>query len=246
MELGFVLTRLHRYEESDKYADRALGLAPDQVYGYGLKWGNAFFPNGDLKKSRIALEPMPEKEPVFYHGLWLRQEILERNYKDALDRLDHTNVDVFQEELRYIPKSLMRAEILSYMKQDALARASYEEARLFLEEKAKERPDDAAVHVSLGKAYAGLGRKEEAIREGKRAIELAPVSRDKMMAPNLLPRLAEIYTMVGEYDLALDQIEAVLSIPAWFSVQSFLVDPVWDPLRSLPRYKQIVAKYSKK
>lgn len=245
MELGFVLTRLRRYKESDKYADRTLDLDSDQVYVYGLKWGNTIFPNGDLKKARSVLEKMPEKEPVFYNWNWLRQEILERNYTVAQDRLDHASVDVFQEELRYVPKTLMRAKILSYMKQDALARVSYEEARLFLEEKTKERPEDAAVRVALGEAYAGLGRKEDAIREGKRAMELAPVSRDALMAPNLLVGLAEIYTMVGEYDLALDQMDTLLSIPSWFSVQILLLDPAWDPLRALPRYKQIVAKYSK-
>ncbi len=243
--ISFILMRLRRYAEAESYIDRAIGLDPDQVYIYGTKRNNTILWKGDLKEGRRILERMPEKELSFHNSLWLSQETMERNYESALDRLDRSSVDVFQQELQFIPKTLVRAEILSYLKQDALSRSFYEKTRLFLEEKVKERPDDAAVHVSLGKAYAGLGRKEEAIREGMRALELAPISTDAFMAPGKLADLAEIYTMVGEYDQALDQIDTLLSIPSGFSVQMLLLEPVWDPLRTHPRYKQIIAKYLK-
>ncbi len=243
-EMAVVLTRLRRYAEAEIHMDRCLALAPGQVYGYGAKWANTIFWKGDLKEAGKVLEKMPDREPAFFHAFWLNQEILERNYTEALKRLDRIPVDVFQEEGTFVPKTLLKAKIFSYSNQQMLARDDYEKARIFLEEKVRERPKSPTVHSSLGIAYAGLGRKEEAIREGKQAVELLPISSDAFMSPAFLVGLAEIYTMVGEYDQALSQVERLLSIPSWFAVNDLKLDPRWDPLRTHPRYKQILEKYS--
>ncbi|UCC84454.1 MAG: hypothetical protein JSW46_05855, partial [Gemmatimonadota bacterium] len=68
-------------------------------------------------------------------------------------------------------------------------------------------------------AYAGLGRKTEAIEEGRRATELMPLSRDAMNGSHRLIDLAEIYSMVGELDAAIEVLEEVLSVPSWMTVQ---------------------------
>jgi tetratricopeptide (TPR) repeat protein len=125
-----------------------------------------------------------------------------------------------------------------------LARDGFEEARVILERELEKRPDDHRFHTALGIAYAGLGRKEEAIREGKRAVELRPISLDAIDGPGLIGNLALIHTMVGEHDAALDQIDHLLSIPSGFSVGILELDPSWDPLRNHPRYQEIVKKYS--
>ena len=242
-ELAAILTRVRRYAEADSYLNSVL-LGPEQVYGYGNKWGNTILWKGDLKESRKILEKMPDQEPAFFHYFWLEQEMLERSHTEALERLDRIPVEVFQEEGTFLPKTLLQAKIFSYSKQHTLARGYYEKARIFLEEKVRERPKSPAVHSSLGIAYAGLGRKEEAIREGKLAVELLPISRDAFMGPTFLIDLAEIYTMVGEYDQALNQIEHLLSIPSWFSTNQLKLDPRWDPLRTHPRYKRILSKFS--
>jgi tetratricopeptide (TPR) repeat protein len=89
--------------------------------------------------------------------------------------------------------------------------------------------------ASLSVAYAGLGRKEDAIREAKAAIDLLPRSRDAFQGPAFLINLADVYCRVGEYDSALNQIEELLSIPCWFSVSFLKLSPTYDPLRNLPR-----------
>ena len=78
-------------------------------------------------------------------------------------------------------------------------------------------------------------------------IKLFPVSKDAMIGPYRVEDLAFIYTLVGEYDLALDQIEYLLSIPSLtMSVPILQLDPRWDPLRDHPRYKEIIRKYELK
>ena len=107
-----------------------------------------------------------------------------------------------------------------------------------LESKITERPEDARFHSSLGIAYAGLGRKEDAILEGKLAVELLPVSKEALIGPSRVEDLARIYVMVGEFDAAIDQLEFLLSIPGKMSIPLLRLDPTWDPLRDHPLFKK--------
>lgn len=118
--------------------------------------------------------------------------------------------------------------------------AYYESARNILESKIQERPEDARLHSSLGIAYAGLGRKQDAIREGKLAVELLPVARDAWKGLYRIEDLARIYVMVGEFDAAIDQLEYLLSIPGELSIPLLRLDPAWDPLRDHPRFKKLL------
>jgi TolB-like protein/Flp pilus assembly protein TadD len=243
--VAVTLTRMRRYSEAESYLNKAIGLEPGQVYLYGMKQLNSILWKGDLKESRRILDDMPQKEPAFYNLFWVGQEMFEREYESGIKRLDQMPLEIFREEGRFTPKTLLRGQLLMYKKENSSARKSFEEARSHLEEIVKKAPESAPIHSSLGKAYAGLELNEDAIREGEKATELVPLSIDKFMAPEFITDLAEIYTTIGEYDQAFNQIEILLSNPTWFSVKLLTVDPVFDPLRSHPRYKQIIDKYSK-
>ena len=95
----------------------------------------------------------------------------------------------------------------------------------------------------MGIAYAGLGLKERAIQEATKATELLPVSKEYWRGIFRVKDLAQVYVMVGEYDKAFDQIEYLLSIPGELSVALLKIDPVWAPLRVLPRFQKLVKKY---
>jgi len=128
----------------------------------------------------------------------------------------------------------------------ALARTSFESARIFLESSAKKQPYDPRIQSTLGLVSAALGRKEDALREGKLAMEMYPVSMDAFIGPAYVNDFAEILMRVGEYEEALDKIEYLLSIPNLnLSVATLQKDPKWKPLRDHPRFKQLIKKYSK-
>jgi len=127
------------------------------------------------------------------------------------------------------------------MGQPEQAAAYYDLARVEQEELVENNPDDYVAHSNLGIAYAGLGRREEAIREGKLAVEINPLSKDALYGPMLILNLAEIYTLLGEQDAAIDQLEVLLSIPSELSVPLLKLDPQWDPLREHPRFKALLA-----
>jgi serine/threonine-protein kinase len=111
-----------------------------------------------------------------------------------------------------------------------------------LEEAAEDQPHDARVHAALGMAYAYLGRKDEAVQEGLRAVELEPVSLDAAAGPEHVMYLALIYTLVGEYDEAIERLSYLLSIPAGLSATVALLElePSWDPLRDLPSFQRLL------
>ena len=93
---------------------------------------------------------------------------------------------------------------------------------------------------ALGIAYAGLGRKDDAVRIGKKAVELLPVTREAMIGTNRLEDLALIYTMAGNTDQAVHTLELLLAIPSWMSVPLLRIDPAWKPLRNNPRFQKLV------
>ena len=129
------------------------------------------------------------------------------------------------------------------MARSALQRDSLQDAVfnvLSLQARIQEGLEDARVHSSLGIAYAGLGLKEEAIREGTLAVELLPVTKEAIGGVFRVRDLAVIYTKIGEFDAAIDQIEYLLSVPSDMSVPRLRLDPTWDPLRGHPRFQKLV------
>jgi len=127
----------------------------------------------------------------------------------------------------------------------AAARASFKSARGALVADLAHHPDTyGRLHCMLGIALAGLGREDEAIRAGKRAIELMPVSRDAMEGPLMWASLARIYMMLGRSNEAVDELKLVLSRPGPLSSGWLRADPFWDPLRSHPGFQRLVNKSS--
>ena len=106
--------------------------------------------------------------------------------------------------------------------------------------RAREQPDEARFHSELGLAYAGLGRKNEAKREGELAVELLPISKEALIGSDWVRNLAQIYVMVGDHDAAVEELEYLLSIVAPISGHWLRLDPIWDPLRDRPQFQALL------
>ena len=170
--------------------------------------------------------------------------ILTHRYEEALHLMQQSPQQSFHMEIPVdLPKALLIGQALRLLHKDAEARAAYEEARGILEASVREVPDDAMRHALLGQIYAALGRKEDAIREGKRAVEILPESKDALEGPMTTIGLAQIYAVVGDRDGALSLLEHLLEIPSSLSVQMLRLDPIWDSLRNDPRFIALLKKY---
>jgi serine/threonine-protein kinase len=138
---------------------------------------------------------------------------------------------------------MMGAFIHEYMGNHEYARAGFASAAELLENRVTEIPSDPRYHSALGIAYAGLGRKEDAIREGLKAVDLLPVSKDAVYGVGHLQDLALIYTISGEYDQAIKKIEELLNTPSWITPVWLEWDIRFIPLKTHPEYKKLISKY---
>ena len=109
----------------------------------------------------------------------------------------------------------------------------------------REQPDYGPPLCMLGLIDAGLGRKEEAIREGRRASELTPVTKDAMNGAHIMQFLGVIYAWTGEKDLAIEQLASTLQVPSLLSYGELRLHPFWDPLRGDPRFESLVEESKK-
>jgi serine/threonine-protein kinase len=126
------------------------------------------------------------------------------------------------------------------------ARSAFTIARAEQEEAVRGRPDDPKLLCGLGLSDAALGRKEEALGEGRRAIELMPVAKDSLDGPIVLHYFAQICAWTGERDLAIEQLQILAKLPAGPDYGNLRLSPSWDPLRGDPRFERIVSSLAPK
>ncbi|GAH72517.1 unnamed protein product, partial [marine sediment metagenome] len=195
---------MRNWAEAERYADQVILMWPEHSWGYSLKAPVYIWSRGDIEKARGVMQEALEKvDPSLLAGRRSYIEILARDYQKALDILEASTADYF----------LRKADIYRYMGQPEQAAAYYDSVRVTYEEQARNNPHYDATHGDLGIAYAGLGRREEAIREGKLAVAIMPLSRDALAGTTMILDLAKIYSMLGEHDAAIDQLGILLSIP---------------------------------
>jgi TolB-like protein/Flp pilus assembly protein TadD len=244
--IGEFAQQIRDYTKSVEYFDMAIAVAPDETFSYLQKAQAIWLWKGELDEPRRIFESIGNSPAGGSLSLTQPVEIarLDRDFDAIIALKDRADVGWIAHQILSYPKSLAIAEALQFEGDSEQARVEYEVARTEIETALAERPDDYRLYASLGQALAGLGRKEEAIAAGKKAIDMMPIEKDMYIGPRLVHDLALIYTRLGEPEEALDQIDLLLSIPAKFSVVVLEMDPRWDGLRDHPRYREIVEKYS--
>jgi serine/threonine-protein kinase len=142
-----------------------------------------------------------------------------------------------------LPRKLCLAQAYAAAGDSAKAKALFEDVRAQLQAALQSSPQSPDLHIALGFAAAGLGMKEEAIAEGKKAVALMPTSLDAFTGPVYFGKLAQIYVRVGANDEAIDILQKLFAMPAGHVVTPSLLklDPIWDPLREDARFKDLLA-----
>ena len=172
--------------------------------------------------------------------------LFQRKYDEALQGLSKSLLDSFTGWVPPlpIPKAILVARVYRLLSENDKARVSFEEARHIVENAVRGNPLDASGHALLGQIYAGLDLKDDAIRQGKRAVELTPQSRDAVDGPQMILALAQIYTMIGDLDSAIPLLDNSLATPGGITVPLLKLDPAWDPLRGDPRFQKMIASFA--
>jgi serine/threonine-protein kinase len=234
--------------EAARYYDRAVSLSPDWAHPYAekAKWVHLRL-EGSTARARAVLEQarsvgLAQHPEIAY--AWILLEIWDGDYRQALDRLALVSSDVlWEDQFLHVPYAQLYAQAYGLMGTRQLEQAYHDSARAILEAGIQQRPDDERYRSALGIAYAGLGRTADAIREGELAVELLPMSKEAWRGAYRVEDLARIYTMVGEYDAAIDRLETLLAVPSPMSVPMLRIDPTWNPLRNHPRFQALLEEY---
>jgi TolB-like protein/tetratricopeptide (TPR) repeat protein len=139
------------------------------------------------------------------------------------------------------PLSFCKALVTRVKGDENAARVAFLQAREEVNKTVNEQPNYGPGFSVLGLIDAALGRKEDALREGRHAMELLPISKDSIDGAEVMKYLGVIYAWCGEKDLAIQQIEATLRIPSTLSYGNLKLHPYWDPLRGDSRFEKIVS-----
>src|SRR5216110_662822 len=247
--LGYSYMAQRNFEAADKIFDRAIVAEPQSLQAAGMKAAVAVQSTGDLSAVEKQFSSVPpEADPA---GLitWIRVGILtlERKFPEALQVVQQFRGETLATATTApCPKALLEGTLYLYQGDKEKARIAYEHARTVAEKLVREAPQDSARHGQLGVVLAALGQKEDAINEGKRAVELLPESQDAFDGPQGTASLAQIYAWTGEFDEAFRLLEHLLDIPNGLTVPMLKLEPMWDPLRKDPRFQALIDKHSPK
>jgi serine/threonine protein kinase/tetratricopeptide (TPR) repeat protein len=243
-EIGLTTKYMRQYSEAETWFDRALSIDAHFDVARVAKAVNLLVRNGDTKRCRIILEALPKN--IDFEDSWILLFRAEKDYQKALDYFATVKSDALESQKLYFPVHWLRAWAYHQMKNLALAKVYADSALDQIQREIAKRPDDPRLYSALGLTYAIQGEKEKAIQAGKQALELYPMSKDVLGGADYVFRLAEIYSIIGDQDDAIDQLDLLLSMPSELSVAYLKIDSMFDPVRENPRFQQMIQKYSEK
>src|SRR6266496_3189130 len=248
MNLCYSYMAQRDFEAADQTVDRLIAASPQSFQARGLKGFVALQWKGDLSAAEKVFSSMPsETDPglMTLARVWMLK--LKRNFPEALQVLHQfRGQTLYNTTTAPSPKAFLEGELYRLQGDEAKARTAFEQARVDSDELLRAAPADAARHGQHGLILAALGQKQEAVAEGKRAVELLPESQDAFDGPQITAALAQIYAWTGEFDEAFRLLDHLLAVPNGLTVPMLKLDPAWDRLRKDPRYQALVDKYSTK
>jgi len=241
--LGLFCRASRRYAESARYHGLLIALQPDTLEWY-MAQSALYLDWGRPKEAREVLERAPRTDERHLLWAWWYLEYWTGNHQAALERLAAAP-EVLEFGWGKYPRALLESMTYDAMNQPRRARAAWAASLRVVERILKKTPEDDAVRGLLGVIYAGLGRKEDAIREAKSAVEREQKTVGASAATRGVWGLAVVYAQVGEAELALDQLELLLSVPSGVSYGRLLYDPEVRALRGHPRFEKLLAEAKK-
>lgn len=240
--LGYYHWLNRQYPQAEAYAQEAINLAPDQLWPNMTKILAIWSDRGPTPETEELLEGLPHSGGwVIWGRFW--QRMLDDRYPDAFQTLSDPDFDWMRTKMSASPKPLLEALVYLGMGQKEEARASFDAARAALEAAVAAFPDDARYRSSLGLAYAGLGRGEEAVREGEQGMALLPVSLDAVYGLSSVWDLAAIHAMLGNATESVAVLEHLLEIPSWITPAWLAGDFRLDGIRDDPAFQALVERY---
>jgi tetratricopeptide (TPR) repeat protein len=249
--LAFNYEMLRDFGKANQTIDRALALNPTGFALWEVKSKLAIFEKGDFSVAEKGFEllnsaPLTDEQRLKAANARVNVLLLERKYQEGLEaaeKLPDEQIAAFPGHLwsKYYYIGFARRAL----RDESGARAAFLKAKNTVQEQLTRTPDNPDIHIQLAKVLAYLGERESALRETRRATELLPET-DAFGGPEIMAGAAEVYAILGDNDRAIETLDALLSRPSPVTAEALKVNPVWDPVRSDPRFQGLINKYGAK
>ena len=249
VECAGIHRQQRRHVEAAQILDRALALAPNDfsLAGARAALDNAVWADLRRLKELAAGELIKSANGDEAANFRMQLAFAQRDYRAAQEALAAYGPREITGPAGYVvPREWYEGLIAAGLGNSEGARASFLAARERAAARVDARPNEGIALIVLAQVDARLGRKEEALREGERAMELHAAAGDKFQMSASVIRLAAIYAQVGEIDRALHLLEQSAALPNGPSYGGLKLSEAWDPLRSHPRFEKLVASLAPK
>ena len=237
--VGYLCSWLKRYDEAERFYDRAIALSPDFPMFSFRKAALPLLRHGDTTELRTFLE----ENSIGRYDRWY-MAFIDRDYATALSHLAELDNPLLEISSFHYPVDLLKGLTLQYAGWAEEANLSYERAEDLLRALLSQRPDDYRLKGPLGSVLAGLGEEAEAIQEGQEAFSIQRTHRDRSSTPHMI-NLTWIYAMLDKPKAAIDLIDSYLSEPSFHSLQSLVKDPRMDHLIGHEDFQRLSAKFGR-
>jgi TolB-like protein/class 3 adenylate cyclase/Tfp pilus assembly protein PilF len=240
---------LRRYAEQISVLDRALAIEPNDVTTKVALASIQFHWKADSRPMHQTIDSVRATNPTAVPSIadaWLSCALAERDAAAAKNALNAFGEIPLTDYAVHLNRQLMEGVIARMTKDDGKAHAAFTAARAEQDKAVQAQPNYGPALCVLGLIDASLGRKEEALREGRRAVELLPVKKDALNGPLMITYLAMIAAWSGDKDLACEQLAIAIRPPSTVSYGQLKLLPFWDPLRGYPRFEKIVGSLAPK
>jgi TolB-like protein/class 3 adenylate cyclase len=240
---------LRRYADAERVLDRGIAVAPKDSNMRAYRAEIELHWHADTRPLRSTVEAILAEDPREGKNiaqLWLRVALCKRDLDGASRALAALPIGGCYDDFIPFPRASCEGVVAQMKGDKAAAHAAFTSVRTEAAKLIADQPDYPEALCVLGMADAALGSKEDAIREGRRAVELLPVSKNAIEGYLLIEYLALIYAWTGEKDLAFQQLTLAARTPGFLSYGELRLHPRWDPLRGDPRFDKIVASLAPK
>jgi serine/threonine-protein kinase len=234
-----------RYPEAKRWYAHVLAFEPNDALTKVLLAYVDFAWKADTRPLHQTIDSIratnPAAVPPGIAQWWLYYALAERDgtaAKNALIALGE-NAVLFTHNVP-LNRPFIEGVIARMIKDNEKARSAFSAARAEQEKIVQAQPNYGPASCVLGLIDAGLGRKDDALREGQRAVELLPVEKDAMDGSAMIKYLAMIAAWVGDKDLACERLANVIRRPSGLSYGELKLLPFWDALRGDPRFEKLV------
>jgi tetratricopeptide (TPR) repeat protein len=234
---------LRRFQDAQRFLDRAIQLQPDQPWLLITRAWSSFSEKADIKGARARCEALlsSTKDPeMVANRVWLA--LYARDFAAAEEILKSDQNKELPLCRAVVPREIFTLW-LEFIQGNHPSIEQFGAAREQLNGKVEGDPTNPFLLTALAWADLALGRKQAAIEEGRYAMELRPISEDAFHGPDVAQWIAVVYALANQPDAAFAQLNILVKIPALhLNYGELKTNPAWDPLRKDPRFDKLLAE----